>query len=58
MGQLSTDLQGMRKLVMDLKTKIAEKDNKMNDLQAVVDSRELKISVQDKENIEKDKDIV
>ena len=48
----------MEKIIIDLKAKIAEKDNKTNDLQAFVDSFELKLSNWDEEIIEKEKDII
>ena len=57
-GRLSIEDQGMRKVVTNLKAKIVEKDNKINDLQASVDSFKLKIFDRDEEIIKKDKDIV
>ena len=44
--------------VKDFKVKIVKKDNKINDLQASIDSLKLKILNHDEEIIEKDKDIV
>ena len=55
---LSSELEGMKKTVKDFKVKIVKKDNQINDLQASVDSLELKISDGDEEIIKKDQDIV
>ena len=48
----------MGKIIMDLKAKVVEKDNKINDLQTSMDSFQVNLSNLDEEIMEKDKDIV